>query len=189
MPPLGDRARQLLLVRVYIVARCRCATRCLYTWILSPSVGARGHVPWDFPQTTSAIDAHSFVSFLRRLLSSRPTRCDQRSCIAMVGQQTNQALRLLMVALALSATLPRTAADAVTSLGSTTMAATLALSSAPVGTLQVTKLAGGSSGTCGVTATVQLGDTVDSIMCGCVCMSSLVWHRHVLCGRHSGTNV
>ena len=45
----------------------------------------------------------------------------------MVGQQTTQALRLLMVALALSATLPRTAADAVTSLGSTTMAATLAL--------------------------------------------------------------
>ncbi len=82
----------------------------------------------------------------------------------MAASQTTQVLRLLIVALALSAAVPRTAADAVTSLGTTTMAATLALSSVPVGSLQVTKLAGGNSGSCGVTATVQLSDTIDSIM-------------------------
>ena len=82
----------------------------------------------------------------------------------MVALQTTQALRLLIVALALSATVPRTAADAVTSLGSTTMAATLALSSVPVGSLQITKLAGGNSGACGVTATVQPSDTIASVM-------------------------
>ena len=82
----------------------------------------------------------------------------------MAASQTTQALRLFIVALALSAAVSRTAADAVTSLGTTTMAATLALSSVPVGSLQVTKLAGGNSGGCGVTATVRKTDTVASIM-------------------------
>ena len=82
----------------------------------------------------------------------------------MAAPQMIQALRLVLVVLAVSVSLPRTVADAVTSLGSTTMAATLALSSLPVGSPAITQLAGGDPGSCGVTATIQPGDTADAIM-------------------------
>ena len=80
------------------------------------------------------------------------------------GKLAMLALRLAVVALAFSASVLHTAADAVTFLGSTTMAATLALSALPVGSPALTQLAGGDSGTCGVTTTIQLSDTISSIM-------------------------
>ena len=82
----------------------------------------------------------------------------------MAAPQTARALRLLIVALAVSASVPRTAADAVISLGSTTMATTRALSALPAGSPAVTQMAGGDPGSCGVTATIQSADTVASIM-------------------------
>ncbi len=79
--------------------------------------------------------------------------------------QTAWTLRLLIVALAFGAAVPRTAADAVTGLGSTAMAVTMALSSLPAGSPAITKLVGGGDpSTCGMTATVQSIDTIASIM-------------------------
>jgi len=83
---------------------------------------------------------------------------------SLSGQLAMLALRLAIVALAVSASVPHTAANVVTSLGSTTMAATLALSSLPVGSPALTQLAGGISGICGVTTTIRLSDTISSLM-------------------------
>ena len=75
-----------------------------------------------------------------------------------------QALRLLVVALAVSVPLPHANAQMVTSMGPTTMAVTAAQSTLPIGSPALTQPASTIASSCGLTTTIQPTDTVNSIM-------------------------
>ena len=82
----------------------------------------------------------------------------------MAVPRTIQALRLLVVALAVSVAMPPASAQMVTSMGPTTMAATAAQSTLPIGSPAITQPAAAIASSCGLTTTVQSIDTVSSIM-------------------------
>ena len=104
----------------------------------------------------------------------------QRQLMVLLGAR---ALCLLGVVLVSLAATPLVAGDTVIDLSDTATATTLALSSLPVGSLAITELAGGDPGNCGVTATVQPADTVNSIMCAEYPSTCNARARHACCVR------
>ena len=90
-------------------------------------------------------------------------RC--RCCSSMAVPRTIQALRLLVVALAVSAAIPAASAQWVSNLGATAMAATAAQSTLPLASMAITQPATTFASSCGLTTTVQSTDTPASITC------------------------
>ena len=96
--------------------------------------------------------------------TAKPLLRQCHRCSSMAVPWTIQALRLLVVALAVSAAMPPASAQMVTTLGTAAMVATASQITLPVGSPTITQQASTIASSCGLTSTVQYTDTVASIM-------------------------